>query len=112
MAKAYAIAPMTSTDIANVRITCESSAKAGCNVFQDCTDEDGINTFGEAGAMVGPGMTERWSQMDIADALGLDDGWEGRMSCDVLSSAAITVQILTRAAGVLVNNTAISEGGR
>ena len=111
VAKAYAIAPVTSTDMANVRVTCETSAKTGCDVFLDCKDQMGMNTFGEAGMNVGPGMTERWSQMDIAMALGLDDGWDGRMGCDVLSSAPITVQVLTRAAGVLVNNTAISTGG-
>ena len=111
VAKAYAIAPVTSTDMANVRVTCETSAKTGCNVFLDCKDQMGMNTFGEAGFTVGPGMTERWSQMDIAMALGLEDGWDGRMACDVLSSAPITVQVLTRAAGVLVNNTAISIGG-
>jgi hypothetical protein len=111
VAKAYAIAPETSTDIANVRVTCETSAKEGCNVFLDCKDETGMNTFGEAGAMLGPSTTVTWQQDDIADALGLDDGWEGRLACDVLSSDGITVQILTRASGVLVNNTAISEGG-
>ncbi len=110
-AKAYAIAPLTSTDTANVRVTCETVAKAGCSVFLDCKDADGMSTFGEDGMMVGPGMTVRWSQMDIAMALGLDDGWEGRLGCDLLSTAPITVQILTRAAGVLVNNTAVSEGG-
>ena len=110
-AKAYAIAPIASTDIANVRVTCESSKKVGCNVFLDCKDQDGMNTFGDAGMMVGPGMTVRWNQMDVAMALGLEDGWEGRLACDVLSSDEITVQVLTRAAGVLVNNTAVSTGG-
>ena len=100
VAKAYAIAPVSSTDMANVRVTCETSAKTGCNVFLDCKDQMGMNTFGEAGIDVGPGMTARWSQMDIAMALGLEDGWDGRMACDVLSSAPITVQVLTRAAGV------------
>ena len=111
VAKAYAIAPITSTDVANVRVTCEATGMTGCNVFLDCKDAMGVNTFGEAGAMVGPGMTVRWSQMDIATALELEDGWEGRMACDVLSSALITVQVLTRANGVLVNNTAIATGG-
>ena len=111
VAKAYAIAPIGSTDIANVRVTCETAAKTGCNVFLDCKDTAGMNTFGETGAMVGPGVTVRWDQMQIAEALGLAEGWEGRLACDVLSSAPVSVQILTRAAGVLVNNTAISAGG-
>ena len=110
-AKAYAIAPLDSTDTANVRVTCESSAPAGCNVFLDCRDEAGTNTFGEAGATIGPNMTVRWTQMEIADALDLDEGWERRLACEVLSSAEITVQVLTRASGVLVNNTATDSGG-
>ena len=111
VAKAYAIAPGTSTDQANIRVTCESSAKAGCNVFLDCHDTDGMNTFGEAGMTVAPNATDHLTQMDVQNALGLDESWSGRLSCDVLSSAPITVQVLTRAAGVLVNNTAVQEGG-
>lgn len=110
-AKAYAIAPGTSTDESNIRVTCESSAKAGCNVFLDCHDTAGMNTFGEAGITVGPNATEHMTQMEIQDSLGLEESWSGRLSCDVLSSAPISVQVLTRSHGVLVNNTAISEGG-
>ena len=110
-AKAYAIAPIGSTDVANVRVTCETAASDGCDVFLDCRDRRGANSFADAGATVGPGTTVRWDQEMIAEALGLPDGWDGRLSCDVLSSAPITVQVLTRAAGVLVNNTTISEGG-
>lgn len=109
-AKAYAIAPLTSTDITNVRVTCEATSMA-CNVFLDCTDKDGMNTFGETRLEVAAGATVRWSQMDIAGAIGLDDGWEGRLRCDVLSNQSISVQVLTRAAGVLVNNSAINTGG-
>ena len=111
VAKAYAIAPLTSTDMANLRVTCEAEGKTGCNVFLDCKDQMGVNTFGEAGAMIDPGATVVWQQMQVAEALGLDDGWEGRLACDVLSSAEITVQVLTRANGVLVNNTATETGG-
>ena len=57
VAKAYAIAPLDSDDMSNVRVTCETSAKTGCNVFLDCKDQAGVNTFGEAGAMVGPQET-------------------------------------------------------
>ncbi len=110
-AKAYAIAPGTSTDEANVRVTCESAGKDGCNVFLDCFDPAGMNAFGEAGITIGPRATEHLTQMDIQDALGMDDSWSGRLSCDVLSSAPISVQVLTRAHGVLVNNTAVNEGG-
>ena len=111
VAKAYAIAPTTSMDQANLRVTCESSGKAGCNVFLDCHDAAGMNMFGEAGMMIGPNATGHLNQMDIEDALGMDESWTGRLSCDVLSSAPISVQVLTRAAGVLVNNTSVNEGG-
>ena len=106
--KAYAIAPVGSTDKANVRITCESSAEAGCRVFFECRDHAGTNTFGEAGAAVGPNMTATWQQDAIQEALGIDD-WEGRLSCNVLATDDISVQVLTRAEGVLVNNTSVNE---
>ena len=106
--KAYAIAPVGSTDIANVRVTCETSAVAGCRVFFECRDQAGTNTFGEAGAAVGPNMTETWQQDGIQDALGIDS-WDGRLSCNVLATAPVSVQVLTRAVGVLVNNTSVND---
>lgn len=109
--KAYAIAPVGSTDTANVRVKCESDADAGCNVFLDCTDGAGMSTFGEGGAMIAKGASVRWDQGDIAEALGMMEGeeWTGRLSCEVLSTADVTVQVLTRAAGVLVNNTYVTS---
>lgn len=112
VAKAYAIAPATSTDESNIRVTCESPGKAGCNVFLDCHDTAGTNTFGEAGVMIGPNATEHLTQMDIQEALGMEESWSGRLSCDVLSSAEISVQVLTRSGpDVLVNNTSVNVGG-
>ena len=110
-AQAYAIAPVDHADISNVRVTCETAAKSGCTVFLDCKDQDGMKSFGEAGAMVGPNATVRWSQAEVATALGMDDGWSGRLACDVLSTAKVSVQVLTRSGNVLVNNTPISTGG-
>ena len=109
-AKAYAIAPTTSSDVANVRVTCESAIEAGCRVFFECRDQAGMSTFGEAGSTIGPNQTMRWNQMEIQDALGLDGSWDGRLSCQVLSDRGISVQVLTRAEGVLVNNTSVNEG--
>ncbi|MDE0004262.1 MAG: hypothetical protein OXQ29_16355, partial [Rhodospirillaceae bacterium] len=85
-------------------VTCESPAKTGCRVFFDCHDTAGMNYFGESGASLGPNATMRWDQDGIADALGIDS-WSGRLACDVLSTADVSVQVLTRAEGVLVNNT-------
>ncbi len=109
--KAYAIAPLTSTDESNVRVKCENDADAGCNVFLDCTDGMGESTFGEGGAMIAAGASVRWDQEDIATALGMMPGesWTGRLSCEVLSTAHVTVQVLTRTNGVLVNNTYVTS---
>ena len=71
-----------------------------------------MSTFYEDGAMLDGYTTTVWQQGAIAEALGLADGWAGRMSCDVLSTAPVTVQVLTRAAGVLVNNTYVDRGGQ
>ena len=106
--KAYAIAPVSSTDRANVRVTCESSLPAGCRVFFECRDQAGMSTFGEGGEAVGPNMTSIWQQEGIQDALGIDS-WEGRLSCNVLSTAPVSVQVLTRSVGVLVNNTSVND---
>ena len=106
--KAYAIAPVGHTDMSNVRVTCESSAEAGCRVFFECRDQAGMGTFGEAGAAVGPNATMRWNQEGIQDALGIDN-WEGRLACNVLSTAPVSVQVLTRSNDVLVNNTSVND---
>ncbi len=103
-AKAYAIAPPTSTDTTNLRATCESSA-ADCRVFLQCRDRDGVEMFGNAGT-VAPGGTARWNQAEIAAVLG--EAWTGRLSCEVLSDGPVSVQVLTRASGVLANNTPVS----
>lgn len=108
-ARAYAISPPGSTDVANVLVKCENSAAAGCNVFLDCRDEGGTGTFGDVGMVVRPNQTVNWNSMQIAEMLGLDEGWEGLLACDVLSSAPISVQVLTRTAGVIANLTAISS---
>ena len=112
VAKAYGIAPLSSSDATNVRVTCEASIKAGCHVFLDCKDPAGEEMFHEAGVIIGPNATEHWDQMKIADTLGLDEGWEGWLACDVLSTAPISVQVLTRSEGVLTNTTYVTEGGR
>ena len=110
-AKAYAIAPLDSSDIANLRITCESGR--GCQVFLSCHDGMGMDYFGDEGIMVPGNGTMRLDQMMISSELGMmeGEGWSGRLSCEVLSTAPISIQVLTRAAGVLVNNTYVGPGG-
>ena len=110
-AMAYAIAPLTSTDTSNVRITCESGK--ACTAFFSCHDGMGMDYFGNAGVEVPANGTLRLDQSAVSMALGMMEGesWSGRLSCEVLSTAPISVQVLTRAEGVLVNNTYVGEGG-
>ena len=111
-AKAYALAPIGAGDIANVRITCESGSD--CHAFLSCYDPDGMGYFGDAGIMIPSNGTKRLDQEMVAMELGMmmgDESWTGRLSCDVLSTEPVSVQVLTRAAGVLVNNTYVAPGG-
>jgi hypothetical protein len=108
---AYAIPPVGSTDVGNVRIKCEMSE--ACTVFLDCEDQDGMPYFGEVIGEI-PGRSTRVLQSDhdmseqsIMDALGAD-GWAGRLSCRVLSSGKTSVQVLVRSGGSLINNTYVS----
>ena len=107
-AMAYAIAPIGDTDQANLRITCESGK--ACNAFLSCHDQAGDDYFGDAGIEIDARATAHLDQDGIGAALNTE-GWSGRLACDVLSTAPISVQVLTRAAGVLVNNTYVGEGG-
>ena len=110
--KAYAIAPLSNTDRSNMRITCESPK--ACNVFLSCNDDMGMSYFGDAGFMVPGNGTKRLDQTMVGMELGMaeDESWSGRLACEALSTAPISVQVLTRAAGVLVNNTYVGEGGQ
>ena len=111
-AMAYAIASLDDEDTSNVRITCESGK--ACNAFLSCHDQAGDEYFGDAGIEIAANATTRLDQAGINAALGIADGesWSGRLACEVLSTAPVSVQVLTRAAGVLVNNTYVGEGGK
>ena len=108
-ARAYAIPnPARMDDIGNVRIRCE--AGTACTVFLSCDGQDGTDYFGEVGK-IDSGATMVLQAQAIADMIGADDGWMGRLSCDVLSSGDATVQVLVRsgASNVLVNNTFVDD---
>jgi hypothetical protein len=108
-ARAYAIPnPDRIDDIGNVRIRCE--AGTACTVFLSCDGQDGVDYFGEVGA-IDSGATMVLDSQAVADKLGADDGWMGRLSCDVLSSGDASVQVLVRsgASNVLVNNTFVDD---
>ncbi len=106
-AKAYAIPNPGMGDIGNVRIKCETSK--ACTVFLDCDGQDGMNYFGELGEPVAGGATMVLQAEDIADVLGADDGWMGRLSCEILSAGTASAQVLVRSGGSLINNTYVDD---
>ena len=108
-ARAYAIPnPARIDDVGNVRIRCEAGTP--CTVFLSCDGQDGTDYFGEVGEIDG-GATMVLQSQAIADTIGADDGWMGRLSCEVLSSGDATVQVLVRSgsSSVLVNNTYVDD---
>ena len=109
-ARAYAIPNPGMNDIGNVRIRCEAGSSAMCTVFLDCNAQDGTPYFGELGSTIPGGTTTVLQAQAIADAVGAENGWEGRLSCDVLSSADVSVQVLVRSGDSLINNTYIDGG--
>ena len=105
--KAYAIPPMGSSDVGNVRVKCEVATE--CTVYLECDDQAGSSWFAEVGKIDGR-ATMVMQSAAIADDLEVgEDGWEGRLSCTVYSSRTISVQVLTRSGGALVNNTYIDQ---
>ena len=104
-ARAYAIPNAgTTNDIANVRFTCESAGSAACTVFLDCNGQDGEAYFGELGSTIAAGATTVLQAEAIGEVLDID-AWAGRLSCDVLSGNDVSVQVLVRSGGSLINNT-------
>ena len=105
--KAYAIPPMGSSDVGNVRVKCEVATE--CTVYLECDDQAGSSWFGEVGKIDGRATMVMQSAAIAADLVVGEDGWEGRLSCTVYSSRTISVQVLTRSGGALVNNTYIES---
>ena len=103
-ARAYAIPNQMHSDEGNVRLTCGASGDSTCTVFLDCNEQDGVARFGELGDPIAAGATAHMTEAAIAEVLDVDD-WMGRLSCDVLSSEDVSVQVLVRSEGSLINNT-------
>lgn len=111
---AYAIPPPAATDQGNVRIRCQEGV-ASCQVYLDCKDPSG-SSVGNSGdgtlpsiTLPGGGQITLQSHVlsgtrSLSTALGVA-GWSGRLSCNIMSTNEIGVQVLTRSGGVLVNNT-------
>ena len=106
-ARAYAIPNPGMNDIGNIRIKCEAGGTAMCTIFLDCNEQNGMGHFGELGSEIPAGATMVLQADGIAEVLEVDE-WDGRLSCDVLSSNPVSVQVLVRSGNSLVNNTYIS----
>ena len=105
---AYAIPPLGGSDRGNVRVKCEVAV--ACPVYLECDDAAGDSWFQRLEDLIPGRSTLRLTSADIATHLGLgEDGWEGRLSCQVMSTQDISVQLLTRSGDVLVNNTYIDN---
>ena len=104
--QAYAIPPVGSTDLGNIRVKCEVAV--GCPLYLECDDGAGDSWFRALEEPVAGRATMRLNSAMLAEQLGIsEDGWEGRLSCNVMSTQTISVQVLTRSGDVLVNNTYI-----
>ena len=103
-ARAYAIPNAGMNDIGNVRIRCGAGGDTTCAVFLDCDGQDGTGYFGELSSTVAAGATMVLQAEGIGEALGVD-AWNGRLSCDVMSNRNVSVQVLVRSDGSLINNT-------
>ncbi len=101
---AYAIPHSAAMDKGNVRVRCEQTAD--CRVFLECFDDMGMREFSEAPMIEGNSVAV-WNGAAIETVTGLEPS--SRISCQILSKGEISVQQLTRSAGVLVNNTYVSN---
>ena len=104
--RAYAIPPVGATDMGNIRVKCETATS--CPLYLECDDTAGDSWFQKLEDDVPGRATLRLNSANIAAHLGISEtGWEGRLSCNVMSTQDISVQVLTRSGDVLVNNTYI-----
>ena len=104
--QAYAIPPVGATDVGNIRVKCETAVS--CPLYLECDDAAGDSWFQKLEDDVPGRATLRLNSALIAEHLGISEtGWEGRLSCNVMSTQDISVQVLTRSGDVLVNNTYI-----
>ena len=100
---AYGVARANGSDRSFVRMTC--GEPGGCLVFLDCTDQGGMDYFGEYGRIQN-GETAVVNSDGIADVLG--GGWEsGRGRCDLVSSGDLEVQHMVSRGTSLINNSVV-----
>lgn len=106
-ARAYAIPSSVSSDISNLRIRCEKRTGPCEQIALLCDTDDGVSHNGFVNASLEPGAIYHMQTPEIERVI--DYQWQGMgLSCFVVSTGAVSVQILTRTGGgALVNNTAV-----
>ena len=105
---AYAIPPLGSGDEGTVRVKCETAT--ACPVYLECDDSAGMSWFSELREEIDSRATLVLDSETIATHLDVgDDGWNGRLSCLVMSTRDISLQVLTRSGGALINNTFVDN---
>ena len=97
-----------------LRLTCAgvTPPATGCNVFLNCSSEDGAPYFGDlTGAdLIPSGGTGAYSSGSIATALG--GGWrQGAGRCDIMSNGTLEVQHMIRTSGNALHNNSVVIGG-
>ena len=107
-AYAYGVVRGGGMDTSYGRATCEA-ASGMCQLFADCTDQDGTAHFGGP-VPIAAGATAVIDSDALAGALG--GGWDkGRGRCDIWSTAPLAFQHMVRSHGLLINNSAVVGRG-
>ena len=106
---AGAVPALTAVDVGNLRIKCEVSSP--CVIHLECDDVSGETWFARLDEPIPGRATLHLTASDIAEALGIsaEEGWDDSLSCAILGSRDISVQVLTRSGGVLVNHTYVEN---
>ena len=106
---AGSVPALTATDVGNLRIKCEVSSP--CVIHLECDDVNGETWFARLDEPIPGRATLHLTAADIAEALGIsvEEGWDDSLSCAILGSRDISVQVLTRTGGVLVNHTYVES---
>ena len=105
---AYAIPPLGHADEGTVRVKCETAT--ACPLYLECDDSGGGSWFATMSTPIEPRSTVQLSSETIASALDVGEaGWTGRLSCTMMSTRDISLQVLTRSGGALINNTYVDN---
>lgn len=106
-ARVYSIQSPTSSDVTNLRVRCESPGAPCENVMLFCANDNGELHSGAVVERIEPRATYHMQAAEIERVI--DYQWRGMgLSCFVVSTRDISVQVLTRTGGgVLVNNSAV-----